>query len=142
MAKGEHLRTHGKSNLPEYKIWRAMIERCERVNCPSFKDYGARGIKVSEEWRKSFTQFLVDMGSRPPGHSLEREDVNGMYCKSNCKWIPRPAQARNRRDTKYLTHNGVTKPLAQWAEDLGIKPSTLQQRIYTYKWDVERALTT
>ena len=118
-----------------------MIERCERVNCPSFKDYGARGIKVSEEWRNSFTQFLIDMGSRPPGHSLEREDVNGMYCKSNCKWIPRPAQARNRRDTKYLTHNGVTKPLAQWAEDLGIKPSTLKQRIYCYKWSVAKALT-
>src|SRR5579859_2679583 len=56
---------HGMSkNCPEYKIWRKIKERCDRPQDKSYKNYGGRGIKISEEWR-DFTVFYKDMGPRP-----------------------------------------------------------------------------
>lgn len=41
---------------------------------------------------------------------------------------------------KFITYNGETKNLTQWAEMLGIKQSTMMQRYFTYKWDIEKCL--
>jgi hypothetical protein len=80
----------------------------QRCNCPSnehYKDYGGRGITYSPEW-EYFQNFLQDMGNRPPGHSLERIDNNGNYCKENCKWADYDEQARNRRLPAIRTESG------------------------------------
>jgi len=140
MAKGSHLITHGLSSRPEYRVWGAMTERCTNPHNKAYEYYGARGISVCERWKR-FELFLLDMGERPSTkHSIERKDVNGNYTPDNCHWATCSDQMRNRTDSKFLTLNGVTKHLSTWAEDLGIKRSTLAQRIYVYKWSVERAL--
>ena len=75
---GVHLRTHGLSKLPEYKIWKGMKARCFSPNNPRFSDYGGRGIDVCDRWRESFENFYADMGPRPsPGHSIDRIDNDG-----------------------------------------------------------------
>jgi hypothetical protein len=41
---------------------------------------------------------MNDMGPKPsPKHSIDRIDVNGNYCKENCKWSTAAEQAMNRR---------------------------------------------
>src|SRR5574337_460855 len=69
----DHVTTHGKTDTAEYRIWRGMICRCHNPARSCFQIYGGRGISVCERWRKSFLDFLVDIGTRPsPRHSLER----------------------------------------------------------------------
>jgi hypothetical protein len=64
------------------------------------KIYGARGIKVCEQWHE-FENFLADMGRRPgPGYSIERINNDGNYEPSNCKWIPIGEQQKNQRHSK------------------------------------------
>lgn len=106
-----------------------MINRCENPKNKSFADYGARGVSVCKRWRSSFESFLADMGERPsPVHSLDRVDNDGDYAPGNCRWSTRSEQNRNRRNTAWLTIDGETLRIEEWAERAGVKRATIYKR--------------
>ena len=81
------------SNTPTHNSWRAMRRR---VKDPAKRaSYADKGITVCDKW-KTFAGFLADMGERPDGMTLERKKNDEGYCKENCVWASRSAQARNR----------------------------------------------
>jgi hypothetical protein len=125
-----------------YNTYDKMKSRCLYENDSNYHKYGARGISVCNRWLgyNGFWRFLDDMGERPEGMTLDRIDNNGDYTPENCRWANIETQNNNRRDNKKLTFNGKTMNLPQWARELGIKRSTLAQRIYVYGWTPEQAL--
>lgn len=88
---------HGKRFKPIYKVWLHMKDRCYNPNNNQYKNYGERGIEVCKEWLDSFENFYKDMGDKPEGLSIDRVDVNGHYCKANCRWADDFTQAYNQR---------------------------------------------
>jgi len=87
----------GGIRTPEYSSWVCMIGRCQNDKLPGWHRYGGRGIIVCTRWRKSFSNFLKDMGTKPtPTHSIDRIDNDGNYCPKNCKWSTPKEQAANR----------------------------------------------
>lgn len=132
---------HGYFGTPTYKSWDKMIQRCTNPNCPEYVWYGKRGILVCEEW-KDFANFLVDMGERPAGTSIDRINVNLGYFKDNCRWANAEVQANNTRRNEFITYNGETKTIAEWARTKGLKYDVLYSRLKKYGWNVEKALET
>jgi hypothetical protein len=136
-----HQEAHRLSKSPEYSSWSQMLGRCYCVSNKFYYRYGGRGIQVCLQWRKSFSQFLKDVGPRPTlRHSIDRINNNGNYEPENVRWATSTMQARNRASTRFITFNGTTLGLADWANKLGIRYPTLNLRLKK-GWTVERAFT-
>lgn len=137
---GRANRKHGMARHPLYRVWRQMNERCHREGAANYKWYGARGIYVCERWRRSFEAFRDDMGTRPPGHWIEREDNDGPYSPENCSW-KRPAdQARNTSRNRFVTFQGRTQTVSDWERELNLRSDCLGKRLRSGK-TVEEAMS-
>jgi hypothetical protein len=61
---GETVHRHARRGAisPTYRTWDCMIGRCTRPSHGAYHKYGARGVSVCENWRKSFAAFLGGHG--------------------------------------------------------------------------------
>lgn len=123
-------RVHGLSRTrrTEYRSWKDMRARCNNPNNADYRNYGGRGISICQAW-DDFRVFFSDMGSRPPGMTLDRIDVNGMYCKSNCRWATPSEQANNKRNNVRVTFNGKQQNLTELCREFGIDRKKVEYRI-------------
>lgn len=129
----------GKHEL-EWDRWMAMLARCYNKNASNYARYGGRGIRVCDKWRKCFADFFLDIGNCPSrDHTLERIDNNGHYEPGNVRWATRSEQQNNRRTNHFITHEGKTMTVTQWARFAGINERTFHNRI-KMKWPIDEAL--
>lgn len=135
---------HGFTHTPEYKVWRAMIQRCEDEKSSNYHRYGGRGISVCDKWRHSFPEFISDVGWRPSKiHQIDRIDNDGNYEPSNCRWVTPTVNARNSTNTKLsiekanqireLSLNGMT--FADIAKIYNVAASTISAVVHNKRWN-------
>lgn len=127
-----------------YVRWMGIKGRCECPTNSSFAAYGGRGIRVCEEWSRSYATFKewsLANGFQPCLH-LDRINNNGPYSPENCRWVAPKKNMRNRPDNVLLTVFGETKSVAARAEDSRCPVSryTLYDRL-RYGWMHEAAVT-
>jgi hypothetical protein len=83
-----------------------MIHRCTSAGSKHYPRYGGSGIKVCDEWL-NFDSFLLDMGERPAGTSIDRIDGSKGYFPQNCRWATPCVQASNRKGTKLTPEKAI-----------------------------------
>lgn len=121
MSSGQMNRKHGLSNDRAYWVWTKVKARCYNSNCREYKNYGARGVKMCNEWLnpKTFIEWAYANGydnTAPKGQcTLDRIDVNGNYEPSNCRFITNLDQQNNRRDCRKFEYNGEIHTIAEWS---------------------------
>lgn len=135
----EHYKSNGQAK-PTLKSWQSMITRCTDPKHDGYHRYGGSGITVCERW-EIYLNFYEDMGERPEGTTLDRLDNKKGYEPGNCRWANLETQNNNRRDNVYLEYNGKRQTMKQWAKELGLSYTMIQQRV-EYGWAVEKILTT
>lgn len=122
---------HGIGNKDRlYRIWSGMKRRCYSESDRNYKRYGARGIKICDEWRSDFLVFqawALSHGYRDD-LSIDRIDNDGDYTPDNCRWTTKKVQNNNRRTNSMITYSGETHTAAEWSEMTGINAATLAQR--------------
>ena len=101
-------RKHGLVGTLAYKRWHNMMGRCYRPKDTNYKNYGARGIKVCDEWHNVVEFATWFNHNYIIGCSIERKDFNGNYEPTNCTFANSKEQARNRR-TNVLNHGLVAE---------------------------------
>ena len=134
-------RTLKNTYAKEYRIWKAMHKRCTNPNTRYFHRYGGRGITVDPRWDQ-FAVFLRDMGACPgEEYSLERLDNDLSYTPVNCRWATQAQQVRNTCRNIYVTYQGETRCLKDWAQQYHLPYSTLRHR-YIHQWPLEKVFST
>lgn len=141
IAKTKHGFANANKQSTEYKIWAGIKSRCENKNTPAYEGYGGRGIKMCDRWRKSFVDFLHDVGFRPSSNlSLDRINNDGNYEPGNVKWSTQKEQCRNTRKTLLVDWRGERLPLKAVCENENIDYRMVWSRINVFGMSVESAI--
>lgn len=127
---GGRPQTHGKSYTRLYRILQHVKDRCYRSNNKDYQYYGARGIRVYDEWLNDFEAFYnwAINTNYKENLTIDRIDVNGNYEPSNCRWVDQKTQNNNKRNSVRLTYDGKTQTITQWAEELNCNRSAMYIR--------------
>lgn len=125
------------------RIHDGMVDRCYNKNCKAYKYYGARGIKVCDEWRlpgglRNFYNWAIRSGYDDT-LTLDRIDVNGDYTPENCRWATYKQQANNKRDNRILEFNGESHTITEWEEFSTVTRKGIEYRLKN-GWSIEDAL--
>ncbi len=94
--------THGLRTNKFYQTWNGMVQRCTNPKNSSYKDYGARGITVCEEWLdvSNFVAWAEATYPNIEDATLDRIDNDKGYSPENCTWSDKTTQRINQRIRK------------------------------------------
>ena len=91
-----------------HRVYHGMKSRCNTKSNSVYKWYGAKGVKVCEEWLHDFDAFAewalsngYDINAPRGECTLDRINPYGDYEPSNCRWISIAEQQRNKRSGVY-----------------------------------------
>lgn len=138
---------HCDSKSRLYEVWLNIKRRCYSEKCNCYKNYGGRGIKVCPEWHDFtiFKEWAITHGYAEDAEfmqcTLDRIDVNGDYCPENCRWVNALQQGNNKRNNRWITFEGETHTVSQWARIKNINYTTLFSRLFYHGWSIKEALT-
>ena len=83
-ARGD--RNGGKQRL--YVIWKEMRTRCYNKNDSVYKYYGAKGVKICDEWSNyPAFRWLALMNGYHNELVIDRLNPDGDYHPDNCEWV-------------------------------------------------------
>lgn len=144
VRRGRENKTHGLTKTRFYHIWRNMKGRCYNSKHNEYKNYGAKGIIVCDEWH-TFENFMNDMYedyvafeeiNGKDSATIDRISPSENYCKENCRWQTQQQQARNRSNNISVVVDGIEYiTLAELAEAHDLKYQTVAQRYRIGKRD-------
>lgn len=109
-----------------------MKQRTLNPRCRAYKNYGARGISVCDEWLEfePFCEWALSNGWEK-GLELDRIDNDGDYCPENCRWVTTKENSNNKRETIYVTVDETTKPESIWNDELHLPYGTVKRWVRT-----------
>lgn len=133
---------HGDSHTRLHNTWSGMRARCYCETDYHYQWYGARGIRMDDEWKDDYSAFKewALCNGYAPHLTIDRINNNGGYTPDNCRWVTMKEQSNNTRRNRMITAFGETLTLSQWADKTDIPYATLKRRLQL-GWTPEDALT-
>lgn len=148
MKRNQNLITHGLTGHPLLGIWHAIKYRCYNPKDPSYKHYGARGVRMCDEWKNDFVAFYnwciangwqkgLDLDKDIKAKEVGAEAL--LYSPERCQFVTRKINTRNSRRNHIIEYKGDRKSIVEWSEILNMNQNTLYCRIVIQKMSVEDA---
>ena len=145
MKKGVIASRYNKSHPQLSQTIKHMISRCYNKDNQDYYNYGARGIKVCDEWLKDrnvFIEWALSNGfENNKKLSIDRINSEGDYNPSNCKWSDATEQARNTRRNvlnidlaRQLRKDASTMTYLQLSKKYNVSKGTVSAVIANVIW--------
>lgn len=110
---------HGLHGTPAYKTWASVKRRCYEKQNASYKDYGAKGIRMHAGWINDPEAFIKYIGQPPSDdHTLDRIDNAKGYEPGNIRWATPLEQASNKTNNRWVIYQGVRYTISQLARKI------------------------
>ena len=134
----------GRSHTRLYSIYRSMYTRCTNPKCINYRWYGAKGVKMCEEWANSFEAFRDWSLSHGYADDLQidRLDADKDYSPDNCVWVTQAENKAHMGRAVLVTYNGKTQNYSQWDREFGFRVGTIASRIRQQGMTFEEAIST
>lgn len=122
--------THNESRTRLYSIWQSMKQRCYDKNTNGYEQYGAKGIKICEEWMdyNNFSKWSTENGYSEL-LTIDRKENSKGYNPENCRWLTMKEQNRNKIKNRIIELDGDKKCVSYWSETLNIPINTIVNRL-------------
>lgn len=141
----DKISSHKCWNHKFFETWRGMIGRCYNEKHASYKNYGARGITVCEEWKHDPAAFCKWCDGQEPiieNYTLDRIDTEGNYFPKNCRFASKKQQVIGRRTTVWIEHNGEKLCFKDFCKKYGLVRYVLANSRVQNGWEPKRAALT
>lgn len=114
-----------------------MIKRCYNKNNKDYRWYGAKGIKICDEWLKNpslFEEWALNNGYEE-NLTIDRENENKDYCPENCRWITGNDNSKYKSTTRVIDVDGESHTGREWADVLNVSTNIINAYIREYGLD-------
>lgn len=115
-------------------IFRGMIQRCYNQNNKSYRFYGAKNIRVCDEWINdplSFEKWSIN-NNYSENKTIDRIDSTQDYNPTNCRWIDLTTNSKYKSSTNNITVNDITHTGRDWAIILGLGQNIINKYVRQY----------
>lgn len=135
---GRYIDYHIKwSNKRLKNIFNGMKKRCYDELLDDYRWYGAKGIKVCDEWLnnpKLFEEWALHNGYADD-LTIDRIDSGKHYCPENCRWIPAIQNVKYKSTTSVIDVDGEQYTGRDWASKLGLSVNVINNYMRKYGED-------
>ena len=115
-------------------ILRGIRKRCYYLYNADYRWYGAKGVKVCDEWLdnpSSFEEWALNNGYADD-LTIDRIDENKDYCPENCRWISREENSKYKSTTREINVDGEIHTGREWAKILGLNTNLINKYVRWY----------
>lgn len=131
---GKYIQRYTWKNKRLGKIFRQIKMRCYNSNNLDYKWYGAKGIKICDEWisnPKAFEDWSISNGYNDY-LSIDRKDEKKDYSPENCRWITTKDNAKYKSTTKVIEVDNVCYTGREWSKILKLGTNTVNTLLREY----------
>lgn len=135
---------------PLYGIWHQMKARCYNIKNISYKNYGAKGVTVCDEWRNDFLSFYnwaIENGWQKGLQIDKDKKANALginpiiYSPQYCSIVSRTDNNNAKKSTIIIEYDGYKMSIKEWELKLGFTKGRLYKRIYISGYSIKDAIT-
>lgn len=122
------------------EIFHGMKQRCYNKDEEAYRWYGAKGIKICNEWLdnpKSFEEWSLQNGYNDD-LTIDRKNPELDYRPDNCRWITKEFNSKYKSTTSLIDVNGEVHTGKDWAKILGLGHNRIN--IYVRKYGLENTI--
>lgn len=119
------------------RIFSDMKQRCYNIRSPDYRFYGAKGIKICDEWIRDPEKFVqwAESNGYEESLTIDRKNSKKDYSPDNCHWIPAVDNTKYKTTTRIIEVDGEVHTGRDWAVKLGLGINRIND--YTRKYGIE-----